>query len=595
MSGLQWSETDGVTVLWVDTPGPVTAELLFRGGTSDETAATSGHTHLVEHIALRTVHDPTRYHNGFVDYYSTGFQVTGTPAEVSASLATITSALSNLPIDSIEAEKSVLKAESATRSAYGGNTLLTWRYGAVSHGLAGLDELGVPSATPDQLHALAARVFCRQNAVLWLSGPPPENLRLHLPDGTKLGAPARVPLEAPCPGWFLDDHAIGIGAGAVVSRSVAAPVFQYIAGVRLNDRLRMQQALSYSPGINYDPLDGDVAHMVFFADCDITRQEELHVAFGEYFGALQSISEDEVSAALDHVRSTRTGALAPPRDQRLVREAWSAARSLVLGTEYTPLEQLAAKTDLVTHDDVLLVAAEVAGSAMFALREGARLQEWMGQAIPPCTQAMVTGRAVSSVDAPARLEQLIVSGEGVTVLWPDGSHRTVRYSELVAARSFKDGCVDLVGADAVFLRVEPTLWRRGQSVCRAILEAVPDGLVLRQGARPRDAIPLPSATWIQKARAAVVQTIDARGRVVPNGLPKGLAAAYRLFGLVSMGLGLGGLFAGIAIGLLVVAEMQGGVHSSFQIVAGGIAVGTCIVGVSMIMLGGRLRFSGGVR
>jgi predicted Zn-dependent peptidase len=594
MSELHWSEVDGVTVVWVDTPGPVNAELLFRGGIADECATTAGHTHLAEHIALRTVHDPTRYHNGFVGYCSTGFQTTGTPEEVANSLATITSALSSLPTDSVEAEKNVLQAERSTRGAYVGNTLLTWRYGAVSYGLAGLDELAVPTATSDQLHALAARVFCRQNAVLCLSGPPPENLRLYLPEGAKLGAAARVPLQTPCPGWFVDDQTTGIGAGAIVARSVAAPVFQYIAATRLNSRLRMQQGLSYNPGINYDPLDANVAHVVFFADCDISRQEELDVAFGDYFTALQDISADEVLAAIDHIRSTRIGSLAPSRDERSIFEAWTAARAVLLDMEYESVEDLVAETDRVTLDDVFAVATEVRDSVMFALRRDARSQPWMGQAVPPVTQSMVRGRAVSSVDAPVRLEQLIVSDDGVSLLWPNGTHQTVRYSTLVAARAFQDDCIDLVGTDAVFLRVEPRLWRGGHSVCRAILEHVPTRLVLHVSG-PRNVIPVTRATWPQKIRAAFVQTIDSRGTVIPNGLSKGWAAMYRLSGLVLMALGLAGVFAGGVIALAIIGEIQGGARDGVQTAVGAMAGGTCILGIFMILLGGRLRFSGGVR
>jgi len=40
------------------------AGLLFRTGVADETLATVGITHLIEHLALSSINDPLRRHNG---------------------------------------------------------------------------------------------------------------------------------------------------------------------------------------------------------------------------------------------------------------------------------------------------------------------------------------------------------------------------------------------------------------------------------------------------------------------------------------------------------------------------------------------------
>jgi hypothetical protein len=46
------SEVGGVPVFWADAPRPYEVQLLFRMGRADETLATSGITHLVEHLAM---------------------------------------------------------------------------------------------------------------------------------------------------------------------------------------------------------------------------------------------------------------------------------------------------------------------------------------------------------------------------------------------------------------------------------------------------------------------------------------------------------------------------------------------------------------
>lgn len=44
---VQRTDVDGVPVVWVDTPGRLHAQLVFRVGITDETFLTTGVTHLV--------------------------------------------------------------------------------------------------------------------------------------------------------------------------------------------------------------------------------------------------------------------------------------------------------------------------------------------------------------------------------------------------------------------------------------------------------------------------------------------------------------------------------------------------------------------
>ncbi len=73
MTELHWTEIDHITTIWTDAPGPLRAGLLFRTGRADETLATAGQTHLIEHMALSTLGDTEQRHNGFVSGVVTGF------------------------------------------------------------------------------------------------------------------------------------------------------------------------------------------------------------------------------------------------------------------------------------------------------------------------------------------------------------------------------------------------------------------------------------------------------------------------------------------------------------------------------------------
>jgi zinc protease len=505
MIELHWTEIDHVTTVWTDTPAPLRAGLLFRTGRADETLATAGQTHLIEHMALSAVSDTTQHHNGFVGGAVTGFFTLARPHEVSSFFARICEVLTSLPGDRLEGEKQVLAAENAARPYDFRSNLLTWRYGATGYGLVGLPELGLQGATLGQLHQYAARRFTHGNAVLWLSGPPPDDLRLRLPDGTKQPLPPLVPIQQAFPSWFVDDGCGGVAAGATVPRVDASSIFCEIASRRLRDRLRTARALSYSPSVFYDPLTPDTAHLVLYADSDKSRRAELANVFGEVFKALNTFDEAEVEASRSRILEHWTGDLAPPPADLKIIEVQRAAMDWILGKEFEPIALNATQLLSVTADDVAAFGREVQAKTMFALPGEASVRTWFGEKAPVSKARVVQGRKPLNLDAPIRREQLVHGPDGVSIIWPDGSHSTVRYSELAAALCYEDGGVRLVGSDASTVMVEPTLWRGGPSICRKIREQVPAHLLLDQRSRPAHTIPKPTTTAWQRLRARLTR------------------------------------------------------------------------------------------
>lgn len=481
MSDLHWTEVDGVTTIWTETPGPLHAELLFRSGRVDETLTTSGHTHLIEHLALEALGDNSQQHNGFVGPTVCGFLTTGTPDDVSAFLLGISRSLCALPADRLTAEKAVLEAEDATQSSGGPGSLLTCRYGARGHGLVGLPQVGVRSATIQQLRSLADRNLTRQNAVLWLSGPPPGGLRLELHDGHKIAVPQLAPLPLGLPGWIVDDTTGGMAVGAVAPRNAAAAIFRQIAEDRLRYELRSTRALSYSPWISYNLLDADTSHLVLYADCDEPRRAELAEAFGQVFEGFTKIGEAEVLAARKQLLEEWIGTLAPPPDTRRVDEVQRAAHDFLLDREHKPLEQLVEESASVNEAEVGEFVTAIRQTAVIAVPGDAVLMPWMGAQIPVSINPPVTGRMVRALNPVANPETLVIGPDGVSLRLPDGSANTVRYSSLAAALRFDDGSLHLVDKDALLLIVDPSAWRKGKDICREIIEHVAPNLVLDGG------------------------------------------------------------------------------------------------------------------
>jgi zinc protease len=498
---LHWTEIDGVPTVWTRGEGPLRAGLLFRSGRADETLVTSGQTHLVEHMALSTISDPARCHNGVVGPTFTGFGTMGRPEDVSAFVSSLCDALAHLPSDRLETEKDVLAAEAAARSYDAIGNLLVWRYGAAGHGLSGLPEFGLRGATMQQLHELTADRFTRGNAVFWLSGPPPGDLRLDLPEGTKRPMPTLSPVMDTYPTWFVDDRCGGLMVSATVPRVDASSAFCEIALVRLREELRTKRALSYAPAVFYEPLDAETAHLVLYADAGKDRRKEMADAFGEVFEGLSEVSESEVAAASEQLADHWVGPLAPPPDQLALQEGYRAAMDHLFDREFESLESLAAGARRVSKADVEEFGASLPKTAILALPSGATIRPWIGAKAPMSTVSAVSGREVRSVDAPINRELLVHGADGVTMRNADGSSATVRYSALSGALLYDDGGICLIGTDGATLTVEPTLWRHGARVRSEIRDRVPGRLLIDRGERPRDSIPQPSTTRWQRLAA----------------------------------------------------------------------------------------------
>ncbi len=497
---LHWTDVNGVATVWTEASGPLHAGLLFRTGRADETLVTAGQTHLIEHLAFSILNN--RFSNGFIENLVTGFVTTGSPDDVCVFLQKVCEALPSLPADRLEAEKKILVTEAASRPRDGGGTLMAWRFGAAGHGLRGMPEFGIRGATLEQLHEWSMQRFTRENAVLWLSGPLPAGLRLQLPPGEKQPLPLLTPMLPAFPAWFADDTCGGVAAGAIVPRVSASSIFNIIAPNRLHQRLRIEQAVSYSPWVFYEPLNSDTAHLMLYADSDQGRRAELADAFGEMFEKLKEIADGEVEVARKQYLDFSTGPLAPPLSDLLVHEVQRAAIDWLFGREFESLESLAAEAASITAADVAAFAGELQRTSVFAVPSKATVRPWMGAKAPLSVAEVVEGREAPSMDSPVQRDRLVYGPQGVSLRSPDGSHITVRYSGLAGALHYEDGCLCLIGSDATYLNIEPTLWRNGPSICREILKRVPAHLILEQGARSAEAIPKPRTTAWQRFRSS---------------------------------------------------------------------------------------------
>ena len=289
--------------------GPsVTGGIVPRVGTADETAAIAGITHLVEHLVLSRVYTGSVHENGEVRATATLLHATGAPEAVVAFLNGVCAALRDLPTDRLELEKQIILTEATRRGSP--SPLLMTRHGVQGHGLAGIRELGMHTAGPDEVRAWSNAWFTRGNAVAFLTMPSvPDGLDLTLPAGPRRPDPVPYEILASAPAYVEGPDEIVVEG--ITERSSAASVFSHLARRVLFERLRGQEGVSYTVDSSYRPRDATSATVALFADArpdTVVRASEI-VLGTVHDLCTREIPASELALAVSDVRQGLDGGL----------------------------------------------------------------------------------------------------------------------------------------------------------------------------------------------------------------------------------------------------------------------------------------------
>ncbi|MFD3796651.1 M16 family metallopeptidase [Streptomyces californicus] len=450
------TEVDGIPTLLAPTSGggPVVAGLFFRVGAADETLATAGLTHLVEHLALHRHGVSDLHYNGSTAATHTHFVVSGTAEEVVAYLNGVCASLRDLPVERLATEREILRTEQAGRGRGPNHQLPLWRYGARGYGLASYPEYGTLHLTADAVRAWASTWFTRDNAVLWIaSDTVPAGLDLTLPAGRR--QPLPEPTSAlPVTPAYLTGGSGGVVLDGIVRRSTAAVLFAEVLSRALFTDLRQKGGYSYTADCGYQPRDRDHATLTAFADALPQKQDAVVGGFIDVLARLRAGTIDQ--AELDSARAKTlkqyegpdTGAAALP----------SYALNLLTGHPNLTPDEHRAELDAVTVEDLREVAGELYDSAL--IQVPGRSVDWAGFTAAPQWSAPVTDPAGTVHRSRASdAVSLAVGPEAVTLVTP-GGQITVRYDACAAMRVFPDGARHLIGFDAFVVEVEPTLYAK---------------------------------------------------------------------------------------------------------------------------------------
>lgn len=462
---------DGVPVLWTgEGGGRLSVGLVFRVGRADETLATSGVTHLLEHLVLFPVERADLHVNGLTSPGTTTFRLDDADeAEVAEFLGAVCSGLRNPPVERLDTEKAILRTEGNGDRAAGGELWL-WRYGPAGFGLASYDEFGLDALTGDDVREWAATRFTKGNAALWIDGgPPPEGLRLDLPPGERMPYPEAVEVLPRLPAYFTAP-VNGAVFDLVVPRSRAAMLYAAVLDRRLYAQLRRELGVSYAAGAGYRPRDARHAVVTAMADALPAHRAEMCRAMADILIELSRQAPSDAETATARTLVGRAASVA------------AAAESLL--AEVVPEE------DAVAEADLLAVARQALDGALAMLPEGCAIGRAGFVRAPSGSAAAVDGAEWKRVNRPDDPACLIIGAEGVSVR--NGLQiATVRYADCRGMLAWPDGARRLFGADAVNVMIEPTLWSVPAAELARIDAAVPGAVTIAQPARAPEHIPKP--------------------------------------------------------------------------------------------------------
>ncbi|MFN8076001.1 MAG: hypothetical protein U0Q15_11345 [Kineosporiaceae bacterium] len=490
-------EIDGVPVVWADVPGPFVAGLMCRVGHADEAFLEAGMTHLVEHLALFGVAQPGDHTNGFVDQTRTVFHTSGTEQEAVDFLAAVTRQIRDLPLERLDAEREVLRAEYASRSGGPIATLMAWRYGTGPWANVAGSPVALHRLQPSRVQEWARLRMSRADAAVFLSGPPPQGLRLHLPEPPEGGsrhveprADVAVPILPTLPAWVPGPPDVA-ALHAVLPRSTGGWVLEQVLRTRLVEELRHRQAAAYSPSVEGTAVTA--TRSVLTVVTDLLRDRAVDAAprvlrqvtdLARPVGEEGSVTEEEVARAQEAV-------LRPFADPRSVLgSVTSGAWALITDAPLRAHAEQVQRLHEVTPADVALAAAQAAACAVALLPEEA------GEAIawtqaPACLEARLLGSGVATHEEPLGT-RLIVTPHAVGLRAPEGDWATVSRERTAAVLRWPDGRRVLIGHDATRLVLEPTLWQDGPAQIARIDEAWPAEVTVDMPARDPQDVPQPA-------------------------------------------------------------------------------------------------------
>ena len=380
-----------------------------------------------------------------------------------------------MPWDRLPLERRILRDEADQAGRNVAGAMLWYRFGAVGHGLPGLDEHGLTWLGPDRVRQWVAERYTRSNAVVWFSGPPPDGLRLELPEGPRPVRPPVAPIEGIAWPAHVAWQGPGVGLSYLAHRSSESNVAASVLERRARQALRFEKGLVYDIAFDYVPLDASTAHVIVGADCPDDRIPAVRAALLEVVFGLASEGPTDAELAAERTGFARGF---EDRDGRIGYVDVQASEHL-FGQPLRQPDEMAERRGAVTTEGARS-ALEAGLRTLLLLANEPPLADAPWRPYPAWSVDVVTGREFKPAGfyLPGRMprERLIVGADGVSVRFPDGA-ATVRWRNVVAVVHDTPTVRTVIGADGFQVVVAGEGWKDGADAVTAVDAAAPPAVV----------------------------------------------------------------------------------------------------------------------
>ncbi len=392
-------------------------------------------------------------------------------------LGDVAERLQDLPLERLETEKGILRAEEASGGRSVPAVLAGLRFGAVGIGLIDWLELGLRRLDADSVSAWARERFTAGNAALWFSGPPPADLTLSLPSGPRIPPPRYEPPPDDLPAYARWGRG-GAALSLFAPRSYALGLAWMAAEQRAIRRLRYERGLIYSLSATNNPPNREDANIVFLAECTDANVDAMRKGLLEVLDEIATggPSEEERAQWLLGMET----ATADPNSASSMAASYAEDE---LFDDFETNEEALEKMRAVTTAEAAAALREALKTALLAIPE-----EDAEPPPPPYKEftsaqptLQIEGRRFPLKGLKARLGRegsAILGEEAVAWQSPDGKQLGILFDECEALMTWEDGNVQLIEASGSWFSLDTTTLRGGDELKAAVLRAVPADRVI---------------------------------------------------------------------------------------------------------------------
>lgn len=338
--------------------------------------------------------------------------------------------------------------------------------------------------------AHVGRFFTRSNAVLVLTGPPPDGLRLQLPPVERPAHPANRPVQRGGARWCPDSvPSPGLGLSTPAGDTVSAMAVA-ILQERLMDVARHEHGISYHVESDVVEVGPDRVEWVVHLDARAGQDQRAAELLWEQASDLAR--HGPTPQELQHEQDAVREMWLDPR--AVVVDLDRAARAELFGYTARSRPQIGAARDEVSAADVATALRAAMATAIVVVPDDVRLAltDLDGRPLPeqgcPRSRTIPAGKVyrppllARGMSKEARAARLVELDNGFAAVDGDGDVHTVLFEDVVGVEVSDDGrilysrhgCIAPITHD-LWNRVAPAIRRVDDTLAPHLRFAAPQG------------------------------------------------------------------------------------------------------------------------